>query len=76
MTLRSLFRFLSPSSDNATPAPTTEQTNHEIRNAVIGIQLERRKLWQAHEAFDRRIREHMTRIETELRRCGDDDDGR
>ncbi len=44
-----------------------EDLNHEVRNALLGIQLERRRLWKAVEACDGRIKAHIARIEAALR---------
>ena len=44
-----------------------ERLNHGIRTAVLGIQLERRKLWQSHEAFDRKVRGYLEEIEEALK---------
>ena len=44
-----------------------ENLNHEVRNALLGIHLERRRLWKAFDSYDKRVREHMTRIEEALK---------
>lgn len=53
------------------PTPSVDHTcddlQHNIRNAVLGIQLERRNLWKAVDASDRRIRAHIERIEEALK---------
>ena len=54
----------------AKPAPVVsacEDMNHEIRNAVLGVHLERRRLWKAIETYDMRTAAHLKRIESALK---------
>jgi len=69
-------RFQAPNNFQASDIPPkeatpAEQARREIRKAILTIQLERKKLWQALEAFDIRMVAHMERIEEVLRRCDD-----
>ena len=46
-----------------------DSLSHEVRNAVLGIQLERRNLWKAVDLSDRRVQAHLKRIEEALVQC-------